>query len=61
MNYTGGLNTQLIHIELIHDVIGGLDAEGAKKWRVMVVDARSLRILSACCRMYDIMEENITG
>lgn len=29
-------------------------------WKALIVDAESTRVISACCRMYDIMEENIT-
>lgn len=29
-------------------------------WKVLVVDKVTLRIISAACRMYDIMEEGVT-
>lgn len=29
-------------------------------WKVLIVDHTSMRIISAACRMYDVMEENIT-
>ncbi|CAO3675534.1 unnamed protein product [Umbelopsis vinacea] len=32
----------------------------AGRWKIVVVDSRSLKILSSACRMYDILEENVT-
>src|ERR1700709_2064315 len=31
----------------------------AGRWKIVVVDSRSLKILSSACRMYDILEENV--
>ncbi|KAI9313586.1 Sec1-like protein [Dichotomocladium elegans] len=30
------------------------------KWKIVVVDAKSAQILNAACKMYDILEENVT-
>ncbi|KAI9491623.1 Sec1-like protein [Zychaea mexicana] len=30
------------------------------KWKIVVVDSKSTRILTAACKMYDILEENVT-
>ncbi|KAI7851749.1 Sec1-like protein [Circinella umbellata] len=30
------------------------------KWKIVVVDSKSTRILNAACKMYDILEENVT-
>ena len=32
----------------------------AGRWKIVVVDSRSLKILSSACRMYDILEENVS-
>lgn len=40
------------------DLIGSSHAEG--QWVVLIVDGRTLRIVSSCTRMYDVMEENVT-
>ncbi|KAI8141032.1 hypothetical protein BJV82DRAFT_518983, partial [Fennellomyces sp. T-0311] len=29
------------------------------KWKIVVVDSKSTRILTAACKMYDILEENV--
>jgi hypothetical protein len=43
---------------VMEDLIGGSHREG--EWVVLVVDARTLRIVSSCARMYDVMEENVS-
>ncbi|KAG0168834.1 vacuolar sorting protein VPS33/slp1 [Apophysomyces sp. BC1015] len=30
------------------------------KWKIVVVDSKSIQILNAACKMYDILEENVT-
>ncbi len=30
-------------------------------WKVLIVDPKTLRIISSACRMYDVMEKGITG
>eukprot|EP01105_Mastigella_eilhardi_P023554 TRINITY_DN5972_c0_g1_i1.p1 TRINITY_DN5972_c0_g1~~TRINITY_DN5972_c0_g1_i1.p1 ORF type:complete len:502 (-),score=178.67 TRINITY_DN5972_c0_g1_i1:529-2004(-) len=44
---------------VMHDMIGGVNA-GGKKWRVLVIDNRTMKVVNACCRMYDIIEDSIT-
>lgn len=29
------------------------------KWKIIVVDSKSIQILNAACKMYDILEENV--
>lgn len=30
------------------------------KWKIIVVDSKSSLILNAACKMYDILEENVS-
>lgn len=30
------------------------------KWKIVIVDSKSTRILNAACKMYDILEENVS-
>lgn len=30
------------------------------KWKIIVVDSKSNQILNAACKMYDILEENVS-
>lgn len=32
-----------------------------QKYCAMIVDDASLRILSSCCKVYDLLEEGVTG
>lgn len=33
----------------------------AGKWKIIVVDSKSSLILNAACKMYDILEENVSS
>jgi choline kinase len=37
------------------------DVKPASGWKVMVVDEASMKIISAVCKMYDIIEKGVTG
>ena len=41
---------------LLRDMIEKVKAE----WKVLIMDQESMRVMSAACRMYDIMESNVT-
>ncbi|KAI8067500.1 hypothetical protein BC940DRAFT_53764 [Gongronella butleri] len=41
-------------LELIKSV------QPAGRWKLVVVDSLSLKILNSACKMYDILEENVS-
>ncbi|KAI8338122.1 hypothetical protein BC941DRAFT_352196 [Chlamydoabsidia padenii] len=40
------------------DAIKAIQPPG--KWKIVVVDSKSIGILNASCKMYDILEENVS-
>jgi len=44
---------------ILGDMIDGVSKD-VPDWKVLVVDAKTLRIISSACRMYDVMEKGIT-
>ncbi|KAI8848072.1 Sec1-like protein, partial [Chytridium lagenaria] len=47
-----------IRKKIIVDMIRAI--QPASKWKIVVVDAKSLKILNSVCKMHDILEENVT-
>lgn len=44
------------------EIIGGIlrDVDAPGRWRVLIVDSFSLKIVNASCKMADILEEQVT-
>ncbi|KAI9476316.1 MAG: hypothetical protein EXX96DRAFT_295434 [Benjaminiella poitrasii] len=40
------------------DTIKSIQPPG--KWKIIVVDSKSTQILNAACKMFDILEENVS-
>lgn len=52
---------QIVGHKLLNEVIRPLKkGDGRGGWNVLIVDRLAMRMLSACCKMHDIMEEGIT-
>ncbi|KAI9013445.1 Sec1-like protein [Hyaloraphidium curvatum] len=48
----------LLKKRLITDMVRSVDPPG--KWKLMVVDAKSLKIMNGVLRVWDVLEENVT-
>ncbi|XP_062515887.1 syntaxin-binding protein 1-like [Corticium candelabrum] len=49
---------KVVNQRILNDVIGVACKPG--EWVVLVVDHHSMRVISACCRMQDIMDKGVT-
>ncbi|KAJ1515114.1 Syntaxin-binding protein 1, partial [Coelomomyces lativittatus] len=57
-NVSGFSVRELMKKRLLNDMIRFVQPPG--KWKILVVDPLSMRILSSSLKMYDILEENVT-
>ncbi|KAI9092656.1 Sec1-like protein [Phlyctochytrium arcticum] len=49
---------ELIKKRLLVDMVQSVQPPG--RWKIVVVDPKSIKILNTACRMHDILEENVT-
>ncbi len=52
------MNLMIVCAVLLDTIKSVVPSNG--QWKVLVLDKGSTRIISACCRMFDIMEEGVT-
>ncbi|KAJ3341868.1 vacuolar sorting protein VPS33/slp1, partial [Gonapodya sp. JEL0774] len=55
---------ELLRRRIINDIVRAVNpgdpSGGGGKWKLLVTDPKSLRILTSCAKMYDVLEENVT-
>ena len=50
-------------IGIINDVIRQVKPTSSRggKWKILVVDSLSRKIINSCCKVHDILDENVTS
>ncbi|PAV72737.1 hypothetical protein WR25_18720 [Diploscapter pachys] len=51
---------QIVGSKLLDDVIRPLKKTDGKNWNALVMDRLSMRMMSACCKMHNLLDEGIT-
>ena len=47
-------------LEIMEDIIHQNKITSSSKWKILVLDRLSVRIMSACCKMKDVIDKGIT-
>ncbi|EAL65456.1 Sec1-like family protein [Dictyostelium discoideum AX4] len=51
---------ELCKDRILNEMVRTITPEASNGWKALIVDQDSLRVISACCGMFDIMEEKVT-
>jgi len=51
---------ELSRDRILNEMIRPISPEASGGWKALIVDQDSLRVISACCGMFEIMEEKVT-